>query len=128
MVDQRRPDPAPGDDAAAGAPPSPSGFPAFDAELRTDGRTATLRLRGEVDLAVEDALRDALDGLLASGAETLVIDLRDLEYMDSTGVQRLLAAQAGADEAGRRLVVQMGDAARRILLLCGVLERFTLAD
>jgi anti-anti-sigma factor len=125
MMNQRRPDPAPaGDDADTASSPAPD-FAPFSAELRTTGRTVVLRLAGEVDLAVEERLRDALDDLLASGGDTLVIDLRGLGYMDSTGVQRLLAAQVAADEAGLRLYVHMGDAARRILVLCGVMGRFS---
>ena len=126
MFNQRRPDPAPGEDHVADASSSPPAFPVFSAHLRETGTTAVLRLSGEIDLAVEEALRDALDALLESNARTLLIDLGDLDYMDSTGVQRLLAAQVGAEDAGRRLEVRLGDAARRILLLCGVLERFTV--
>jgi anti-anti-sigma factor len=127
MFNQRRPDPAPGEGDVSDASSSPQAFPVFSAHLRESGATAVLRLRGEVDLAVEEAMRDALDALLESDARTLVLDLRELDYMDSTGVQRLLAAQAGADERGRRLEVRLGPAARRILELCGVLERFTIA-
>jgi anti-sigma B factor antagonist len=127
MFNQRRPDPAPGeDDVTDTSSPSPA-FPPFSARLRETGATAVLRLSGEVDLAVEGAMRDALEALLESDARTLVIDLGELDYMDSTGVQRLLAAQVGADERGRRLEVRLGPAARRILLLCGVLDRFTVA-
>ena len=126
MFNQRRPDPARRGDDAPTASSSPSGFPLFAADLRAEGGTAVLRLRGEVDLAAEADMREALDALLESGAATLVIDLRELDYMDSTGVQRLLAAQVGADTARRRLEVRLGPAARRILLLCGVLDRFTV--
>jgi anti-anti-sigma factor len=100
----------------------------FAANLHESGSTAVLRLVGEVDLAVEHDMRDALDALLESDAERLVLDLRGLDYMDSTGVQRLLAAQVAADDADRRLELPPGEAARRVLTLCGVLERFTLTD
>jgi anti-sigma B factor antagonist len=126
MFNQRRPDPAPGGDDVTDTSSSPQAFPPFSAHLRESGSTAVLRLSGEVDLAVEDAMRDALDSLLESEARTLVIDLGELDYMDSTGVQRLLAAQVGADERGRRPEVRLGAAARRIVLLCGVLDRFTV--
>jgi anti-anti-sigma factor len=125
MINQRRPDPAPAGGDAASASPSLSEFATFTADLEATGDTAVLRLAGELDLAVEERMRDALDALLASPAETVVVDLRALAYMDSTGVQRLLAAQVAADESGRRMRVLLGDAARRILVLCGVVGRFT---
>lgn len=124
MINQRRPDPAPAGGDAAIASPSPPEYAPFTAELQATGGTTVLHLAGEVDLAVEERMRDALDALLASPAETLVVDLRALAYMDSTGVQRLLAAQVAADEGGRAMRVVLGDAARRILVLCGVLGRF----
>jgi anti-anti-sigma factor len=109
-------------------PPTPAAFPPFVTELHATGDEAVLRIRGEIDLATEDALREAIDALLESGADDVVIDLRDVDYMDSTGVQRLLAAQFRAEEAGLRLRMRLGRPARRILLLCGVLPRLSLTD
>jgi anti-anti-sigma factor len=108
--------------------PSPATFSGFEAQLRAEGEPALLRLRGEIDLAVEAAMRDAIGALLASGARTAVIDLGGVAYMDSTGVQLLLAAQARADGTGRRLLLRLGAPARRVLLLCGVLGRFTVTS
>ena len=127
MINQRRPDPAPAEGDAAAVSPSPPDYAPFSAELHAAGGATVLRLAGEVDLAVEERMRGALDALLATDSDTLMIDLRGLGYMDSTGVQRLLAAQVAADEAGRRMLLHVGDAARRILVLCGVLDRFTEA-
>jgi anti-anti-sigma factor len=126
MVEQRRPDPARGEDDVAEASSSRPAYPLFETDLREGGDRAVLRLSGELDLAVEEQLRDAVDALLESDARTLLVDLSGLAYMDSTGVQRLLAAQVAADRAGVRLEMRLGDAARRMLELCGVLGRFTV--
>ncbi len=109
-------------------PPAPAAFPPFATELDATAEPATLRLRGEIDLAVEEALRDAIDALLDSPAQRLVIDLREVAYMDSTGVQQLLSAQVRAEEAGRRLAVRLGPPASRILVLSGVLSRLSVVD
>ena len=108
--------------------PEPGTFAPFAVRWRTGEDAAVLAVAGEIDLAVEDRFRGALDALLAADAPTLVIDLSAVAYMDSTGVQALLAAQTRADEAGSRLLVRIGPAARRVLVLCGVLPRFTVVD
>ena len=45
---------------------------------------------GEIDVATAPALRDALLGLLNRGATSLVLDLRGVTFVDSTGVGSLL--------------------------------------
>jgi anti-sigma B factor antagonist len=66
-------------------------------------------LAGELDIAsasrIEEALREAED----AGPAIVMLDLRELEFMDSTGLRTILSADARAKEAGRRLVVVQGD-------------------
>jgi anti-anti-sigma factor len=73
------------------------------------GDTVHLLLSGELDIAsahwIEEALRDAE----AEGPSLILIDLRELQFMDSTGLRTILAADARAREAGRRLVIVQGD-------------------
>jgi len=45
---------------------------------------------GEIDVATAPALRDTLLGLLNRGATSLVLDLRGVTFVDSTGVGSLL--------------------------------------
>ena len=43
---------------------------------------------GEIDVATAPALRDSVLGLLNRGATSLVLDLRGVTFVDSTGVGR----------------------------------------
>ena len=45
--------------------------------------------RGELDLVTVETLRAALDGI--ENTDRLVLDLRGLTFMDSTGLQLLVA-------------------------------------
>lgn len=45
---------------------------------------------GEIDVATAPALRDSVLGLLNRGATSLVLDLRGVTFVDSTGVGSLL--------------------------------------
>jgi anti-anti-sigma factor len=67
------------------------------------GRTV-VAVRGELDLATAPQLEDALLPPLRAGA-TAALDLRGLEFMDSTGVRVIVAAHLAATESGGALQV-----------------------
>jgi anti-sigma B factor antagonist len=79
-------------------------------------------LAGECDLAVREELRSAL--LAAVGrARLVVVDLRELEFLDSSGVHSLIAAHHDALERGGRLqVVNAGGVVADVLTVTGVGE------
>ncbi len=54
------------------------------------GERVVVEVNGELDVASAPALRDRLLGLLNRGAPDLVIDLRGVTFIDSTGVGSLL--------------------------------------
>jgi anti-sigma B factor antagonist len=51
----------------------------------TDGRTV-VAVGGEIDVYTAPRLRDTITSLIAGGAHHLVIDLSDVEFLDSTGL------------------------------------------
>ncbi|GIE94571.1 STAS domain-containing protein [Paractinoplanes rishiriensis] len=64
-----------------------------------------LALAGDCDLAVRDELSAAL--LAAVGrADTVIVDLAGVEFLDSTGVHGLVAAHHAARGRGGRLYVE----------------------
>ena len=65
-----------------------------------------LTLEGEFDLAGVPAFDEAAGRVPASGR--LVVDLRELGYMDSSGVAALLRAEARLREAGGELGCVVG--------------------
>jgi anti-anti-sigma factor len=79
-------------------------------EISVDGGDdrALLRLEGELDLASAERLEDALRGAEAGRPELLVIDLRGLAFIDSSGLRLLLMAGERARKDGRRLIVVRG--------------------
>jgi anti-anti-sigma factor len=68
-----------------------------------DGR-AYVTLRGELDIATAPELEQLVNERLDSGRE-VVVDLRGLEFMDSSGIRVLVAGHTRAGRAGTRLVV-----------------------
>ena len=60
---------------------------------------------------------------------TLVLDLRRLKFLDSTGLRLIWSAHSRARRAGRLLKVVPGtDAVRRIFRLTGMNERLDIVD
>jgi anti-sigma B factor antagonist len=94
-----------------------------------DGR-AWLMLQGELDLATIGEAEAALAELeRESGAATVVIDLRTLRFMDSSGLHFVLGADARARERGGKLVVVRGpEAVDRVFRLAQLDGRPTLVD
>jgi anti-anti-sigma factor len=62
--------------------------------------------KGELDIDSVEEIEQALSIALASEAEHVVIDLRGLEFLDSTGLRGIVAACRGDD--GHRLSLVPG--------------------
>jgi anti-sigma B factor antagonist len=62
--------------------------------------TTIVRLAGEFDLTCEQPFLEQLGHVLDSSAEKLVLDLRGLEFMDSTGLRILIEIDSLADSDG----------------------------
>lgn len=101
----------------------------FLVETHRTGRTTTMALSGELDLVSSPELEQALNQALGSDAELLAVDLRRLEFMDSTGLHLLVQAQQRAQETGRRLaLIRGGEQVQRLFDLTGIAEILTIVD
>lgn len=103
--------------------------PPFSLDVGCDagGRT-TVSVRGELDIAsVDEFSRAVADGLAAG---PVLLDLRGLTFMDSTGVRALNTALREASEHGHELRVAAGmqPAVDQILELTGMLGLLPLEE
>jgi anti-sigma B factor antagonist len=79
---------------------------------------------GDLDIATTPRLRAAVKDLLDSGFDHVVVDLADVEFLDSSGVQLLLALQTAADAGEYRFALKPGPSAvQRIFELTGTLDQ-----
>ena len=60
---------------------------------------------GEVDVYSAPELKESLTKLLHSGAKSIVVDLTDVAFLDSTGLGALVEARAATAEAGGSLPI-----------------------
>ena len=101
----------------------------FRVEVRNADDTTVISVSGELDLASSPALEEELERVAQSDAQLVVVDLRSLEFMDSTGLSVLVRAHQRAEENGRRLgLVNGSQQVQRLLTLTGVADRLTLTD
>lgn len=77
----------------------------FSVTVSSDGDKATVALRGELDLSGVDRARQAIEEAESAEAQLLVLDMSELEFIDSTGLEVMLRAARRAHDSGRRLVV-----------------------
>ena len=73
----------------------------------TDGQVLTLVGRGEIDYATLDILETELDKATASDAESVVVDMRDVTYIDSAGLGVLVKAHRRMAAEKRDFVLQV---------------------
>ena len=58
----------------------------FGVDVQPDRERVTVQPRGELDLATVDRLGACIDGLVDAGFDAVVLDLRRLTFLDSTGL------------------------------------------
>ena len=100
-------------------------------ELRTEHDHGAPRLvvSGELDLSSAEELETHLKQIESSEPDVLVLDLRKLEFMDSTGLRTVIAADARARERGARLVVvRAPDEVDRVFRLTRMDQHLELVD
>ena len=91
--------------------------------------TVRLSLTGELDISSAPRLEDELVQVEAACPPAIMLDLRGLEFMDSTGLRTIVAADARAREQGRRLTIVRGpDAVQRIFSVTKLDERLEIVD
>ena len=91
---------------------------------------ATVRLAGELDISTAGDLERVLSELGASdGPATILVDLRGLRFMDSTGLRLLVTADLRLRDEGRELRLVPGpEPVHRVFRLALLEERLTFVN
>jgi anti-anti-sigma factor len=102
----------------------PGSAPVFAARGDVRNGVARISLEGELDLATLPLFDQCLARVAADadgqGPHHLLLDLRGLTFMDSSGRRALLAAAKGASEQGREFAtVGVTDPVRKLLEITG---------
>jgi anti-anti-sigma factor len=102
----------------------------LDIAVSDSGGVRVLRLQGELDMAGVDRFERLLavgDG--SAEISTYVIDLRELNFMDSSGLRSMIMAdQRVRAEGGRFVIVRGPDRVNQVLEMTGVAKHVELVD
>jgi anti-sigma B factor antagonist len=80
----------------------------LDVSLGHAGGNPLLALRGELDVSTVPKVEQALLQLEGNGASVVVLDLRGLTFLDSSGLRLILEADGRARREDRRILVVPG--------------------
>ena len=88
--------------------------------LRNLGHVTIVSARGEIDLATAPLLEEGVDEALAQSPSAVIIDLSDVEFLASMGMNVLVSARRRAGSATAVTVVADGPHTRRPMDLVGL--------
>jgi anti-sigma B factor antagonist len=103
---------------------NPAPFEATAAQL--DDGVRVVAVRGELDLSTAPDLEGPLEDAVASKDGSVLIDLSDCEFIDSTGIALIVRAWQGLDRgadgegSGRVVICSDNDQVRRVLEITGL--------
>jgi anti-anti-sigma factor len=98
-------------------------------DTRDDDGVAVVALNGEFDLAGVERFDAELRRLEAASPGVLVVDLTDLQFMDSSGLRALVMADQRARRTQRRLAIVPGPpAVRRVFEITQLDGRLDLVE
>jgi anti-anti-sigma factor len=98
--------------------------PPLDVGVSRGEGTTVVRARGELDMGTVPVLRRATTGRRGP----VVLDLREVEFIDAAGLRLLLELDALSRQDGFDLLLVPGRVVERLLGLTGVRGRFTLRE
>ena len=102
------------------APARPRRLEVVDAGLK---QAPGVAVRGEIDIATVPSLERALDTAIRASRGAFVLDLSDIEFLDSSGLHALLRARALLAREDRAMaVVCPPGPARRLFEVAGIAD------
>ena len=95
----------------------------LDMQVFVAGGEQTVRIAGELDIATQPLLANAIDGMDIESADVITLDMRRLTFLDSTGLHVILTLQEYCERAATELRIIPGPrAVQRVFEITGVLD------
>ena len=96
--------------------------------VETRGEACIVRLGGELDLYNAHQVRDTLLETCTDGPKRVVVDLSEVEFIDSTALGVLIEARAKMENRRGFLLAAPGLETRRALEISGLDRHFSVHD
>ena len=90
---------------------------------------ARLEMRGDVDIAADEALAAAYAEATAAGASRVILDFANVDYINSTGIALIVRLLAEARRDHREVIaLGLSDHYREIFRITRLSDYLTIAD
>ncbi|HEX6476068.1 MAG TPA: STAS domain-containing protein [Acidimicrobiales bacterium] len=100
---------------------------AIEVRAGDDPRTAIVVLHDALDVHSAPIVRERLGAVLGQSWTTVILDLHDVEFIDSTGLGVLIGARRRSQDAHTKLVLaRLSRATHRLLAITGMRRHFTI--
>ena len=104
-------------------------FEPFRVDVEPERESVRVAPVGELDIATVEKLQSEVSRLLETGFAKIVLDLRAVRFLDSTGLRLVLELDAAARADSHELLVIRGpDTVHRIFEVTQVAERLNFVD
>ena len=101
-----------------------------DVQIDVRDRVVIASVDGEIDMSNADEVRNALESRITNDALGLVIDLTEIRYVDSVGIQVLYELRQRLSTRGQKLALAVppGSVAEKTLRLVNAVEYLGMVD
>ena len=91
----------------------------FSTEVNATDEATVIHVRGEIDIATAGRLRDVIEPHMGP-KQTIILDLSEVDFMDSSALHVLVQARGQLTENGGSLILRNpSTAAHRLLTVAG---------
>lgn len=98
-------------------------MPVVSSERGQDPRSITLRLRGDIDAVTAPRLASVIEVAVASGITNVTLDCSEVDYVDSSALELLIAVDRTVRPLGGSLgIVGVHPSVMHVIELAGVLD------
>jgi anti-anti-sigma factor len=98
-------------------------------EIRESSHAWSVVVRGEIDTQSAAQLKEALDRVVADGARLVALDLKQVDFVDSSGLRVILEASAKLRAVEGTLFLEgASPAVLQVLEVTGLIEHLRGAD
>ena len=93
----------------------------MEIQTRREGNAAVVSVRGRLDAVTAEDYRNAVRVLVETGTTRVVVDLRDLDYISSSGMSALVLTTRWLKEKDGRLgVASLRESIHSVIRMCGI--------
>jgi anti-sigma B factor antagonist len=101
----------------------------FEATTRRNGDLVVLDMDGEVDGNADEGLNGAYDAAIADNPQRVLLNFKDVSYINSTGIALIVGLLAEARRSGRAIVVcGLTDHYKEIFEITRISDFVTIVD